>query len=101
MLENSKPRVFIGSSSEGLTIARAIKKELSAIAEVEIWDEDVFIVNKSYLETLIEIPNLYDFAILVATKDDQLEKREKFSKVPRDNVIFEFGLFLGRLSRNK
>lgn len=96
-----KPRVFIGSSSEGLETARYLKKQLSRANECEIWDEGVFGLNESYLETLLKIPNVYDFAVLIATKDDKLKTRKKLFDAPRDNVIFEFGIFLGKLSKRR
>lgn len=96
-----KPRVFIGSSSEGLETARYLKKQLSRTNECEIWDEGVFGLNESYLETLLKIPNVYDFAVLVATRDDKLKTRRKLFDAPRDNVIFEFGIFLGKLSKRR
>jgi hypothetical protein len=96
-----KPRLFIGSSSEGLATARYVKKQFSRSVDCEIWDEGVFGLNESYLETLLKIPNVYDFALLVATKDDKLKTRKKVFDSARDNVIFEFGIFLGKLSRRR
>lgn len=96
-----KPRLFIGSSSEGLKTAKFLQKQLAEITECEIWNEGVFGLNESYFETLIKIPNLYDFALLIATKDDRTKSRNKLFNAPRDNIIFEFGLFLGKLHRKR
>lgn len=96
-----KPRIFIGSSSEGLDVANKVKAHLSDFAECVIWNEDVFSFNQSYFDTLLKIINFYDYGILVATSDDFTESREKAFEAPRDNVIFEFGLFLGRLGKNR
>lgn len=96
-----KPRLFIGSSSEGLKTAQFIQKQLGEITECEIWNEGVFGLNESYFETLIKIPNLYDFALLIATKDDRTKSRNKLFDAPRDNIVFEFGLFLGKLHRKR
>jgi predicted nucleotide-binding protein len=38
-----------------------------------------------------------DFAIVVLTADDMTTKRGQTYAVPRDNVIFELGFFMGRL----
>lgn len=38
----ARPSVFIGSSSEGLKVARNVKAQLSNDAEVTIWHEGVF-----------------------------------------------------------
>ena len=92
-----RPSIFIGSSSEGLDVARAVKFNLDNYADLDIWNENVFKLNQSFLESLLDAANLYDFAILVLTPDDEVISRDTTSSVPRDNVIFELGLFLGRL----
>jgi hypothetical protein len=96
-----KPRIFIGSSSEGLPVAGLLKKHLASFTECEIWNEGVFGLNESYLETLIKIPNIYDFAILIATKDEKVRARKKLFDKARDNVIFELGLFMGKLHKKR
>jgi hypothetical protein len=48
-----KERIFIGSSVEGLEVARAIQRELEHDSEVEIWSHsDVFVLGSSTLEAL-------------------------------------------------
>jgi len=96
-----KPQIFIGSSKEGLKVAEFVKEQMSDVAECVIWNDNVFSFNKSYFETLLNIINFYDYGILVATGDDFTTSRDKAFDAPRDNVIFEFGLFLGRLGRNR
>lgn len=96
------PRIFIGSSREGLKIAEYIKYKLTREEfEVFIWTDDVFKANNSVLETLLKEASLFDFGILVATKDDYTVKRNEEFQTARDNVVFEFGLFLGRLGTNR
>ena len=46
-----KPKVFIGSSSEGLIIAQAIKANLDRIADVDIWPH-LFELSKTTIESL-------------------------------------------------
>jgi hypothetical protein len=96
-----KETLFIGSSSEGLSTARAIKEQFDAEMDVTLWNEGVFKMNASYLESLLRASNSYDFAILVFTPDDLVTSRNQTQSVPRDNVIFEHGLFLGRLGPNR
>lgn len=97
-----KPRIFIGSSGEGLKVAQYIKHELlKADFEVFLWTDDIFKANNSVLETLLKEASLFDFGIMVATKDDFTTKRDKEFTTARDNVVFEFGLFLGRLGANR
>ncbi|MBF8293921.1 MAG: hypothetical protein HW389_466 [Bacteroidetes bacterium] len=92
-----RPTMFIGSSAEGLVVARAVKAHLESDIEVDIWDEGVFQLNQSSLDSLLHAASLYDFAVLVLTPDDLLKSRGKRYKAARDNVVFEHGLFLGRL----
>jgi len=96
-----RPTIFIGSSSEGRPTARAIKEQFDDEADVDIWDENIFKLHSSYLESLLRAANLYDFAILVFTPDDSTTSRDSMHLAPRDNVLFEHGLFLGRLGPNR
>ena len=95
-----KPRVFIGSSSEGLATAKYVRKTLEKDFDCVLWnDGTVFGLNISYLDSLLKAGSMFDFGILVATKDDKTKSRDKGFDTPRDNVIFEFGLFMGRLGK--
>jgi hypothetical protein len=96
-----KPRIFIGSSKEGLEVAEYVKAELQRNFECFLWTDDIFKYNESFLHTLLKEASLFDFGILVATKDDFSTIRDKFFETPRDNVIFEFGLFIGRIGASR
>jgi len=97
-----KPRIFIGSSSEGLAIAKFIQAELNKEFDCILWNDGVvFGANTSYLDSLLKAASMFDFGLLLATKDDKTDKRLKIFDVPRDNVIFEFGLFIGRIGKNR
>lgn len=89
--------VFIGSSSEGLDVARAVKRQFRDITQTDLWNEGVFVLNKSNLDSLLKAANLYDFAVLCLTPDDLLESRGEEHSAPRDNILFELGLFMGRM----
>jgi len=96
-----KPRIFIGSSSEGLSVAKFIKEFFEPDYDCIIWNEDVFKENENFLETLLKSASLFDFGFMVFTADDLSLEREQIFQTPRDNVLFEYGLFLGRLGVNK
>lgn len=97
-----KPRIFIGSSREGLPIAEKLKKEFSAWADCDIWNEaGIFEINKGYLEQLLDHLSLYEYGVMVATGDDEVTSRKETKLAPRDNVFFELGLFMGRLGRDR
>jgi len=96
-----KPSVFVGSSSEGLEVARAVEFQLQSDAEITIWNEGFFDLGHGYLETLVNSLERFDFAILILTADDLVTSREVTKQAPRDNVMFELGLFMGRLGRSR
>lgn len=102
IVEKPKQKIFIGSSVEGLEVARIIQTELSHDFELEIWNQGTFdTLGKSYLECLEESTNKFEFGIFVFTPDDKITSRGEQKSMARDNVIFELGMFLGKLSRLK
>lgn len=92
-----RPRIFIGSSSEGLYAAEYVKNYFSTDYDCVVWNDNVFKYNKSFLETLLNSASLFDFGFLIFTKDDMALVRDDAFETARDNVLFEYGLFLGRL----
>ncbi len=95
------PKVFIGSSTEGLPIARKIQSELQYDATCEIWNQGTFELGDAYLESLEKALDKFDFGIFVFSPDDKINIRGVDKLISRDNVIFELGMFLGKLSRSK
>lgn len=97
-----KTRIFIGSSKEGLEVANYTKKKFLDVGfEPYVWTDDIFENNKNTLETLLNEASLFDFGIMIATKDDFTTSRDDIFETVRDNVVFELGLFLGRLGTNR
>ena len=68
---------------------------------VRIWDEGVFGVGQGILERLVAEVGNYDFAVLVWGEDDITESKGESRASPRDNVIFECGLFIGAIGRDR
>ncbi len=101
---NDKLRVFIISSAEALPVARLIQDGLQhdyEKLEVIMWSDGVFKVTNYTLQTLEDEVDQADFAVAVAYGDDITQSRQNEWPVPRDNVIFELGLFMGRLGRTR
>jgi CRP/FNR family transcriptional regulator, cyclic AMP receptor protein len=98
---NDKARLFVISSKEALPIAREIQSILSHDLLVQVWTDGVFFASSYALEALEEAVEHSDFAIAIAQPDDTATSRGVDSKVARDNVIFELGLFMGRLGRRR
>ena len=97
----TKPTVFVGSSGEGLDIARGVQSILEDVALVSLWNKGVFGLTEGTLEGLVHALDRFDFAILVITPDDVVISREVQAQAARDNVMFELGLFLGRLGPSR
>lgn len=95
----TKPSIFIGSSSEGLDFTRAIRGRLENDAEITLWEDNFFTLSNTFIETLVNSASRFDFAILVLSGDDLISSRDNESFGPRDNVIFELGLFMGTIGR--
>ena len=93
------PRLFIGSSTEGLPVAEAIQLGLEQVAECTVWNQGTFGLSSTVVESIVETAADYDFAVLVLTPDDTTTKRGTKADSPRDNLIFELGLFTGTLGR--
>ena len=98
----SQPLVFIASSTEGLPEAQALQAglqlALGASAEIRLWTTE-FGLSSTYVEALEAVAAEADFAIGVISGDDRVVSRARQQRAPRDNVIFELGLFIGALGR--
>jgi hypothetical protein len=100
-MSTKKPALFIGSSKEGLAVARAIQIGLDYDCEVTLWNQGAFGLGQGTLESLVQLLNQFDFAVLVLTADDLVQSRGASSHAPRDNVLFELGLFMGGIGRDR
>jgi len=96
-------RVFVASSSEQLAAVREVVNAInkSKAFHAQPWQEEVFEFSKAYIESLENELDRADFAIVILTGDDTSNVRGKNVSLPRDNVIFELGLFAGRLGRER
>ena len=94
----NKPRIFLGSSAEQAKLVQAIARGLEDVADVEAWTS-TFNPGRSTLERLVELSQEVDFAAFVFAHDDWTASRGSQSgeASPRDNVVFEAGLFGGAL----
>jgi hypothetical protein len=92
-----KPRLFVGSSVESLGIAYGIQENLDYDAECTVWTQGIFRPTQQTLEALVRTLGVVDFAAFAFTPEDLTAIRGQLHAVVRDNVIFELGLFMGRL----
>jgi predicted nucleotide-binding protein with TIR-like domain len=95
-----KPRIFLGSSGEQERLLQALTRGLQDIADVEPWTT-VFNPGVSTLDRLVELTREVDFAAFIFAQDDWTTKGASSDAPgvasPRDNVVFEAGLFGGAL----
>ena len=96
-----KPSVFIGSSKEGLLIAEALFSCLSHETRPKLWTNEIFLPGQYPMESLESQVHQHDFAVLIASPDDQILKRGNSSPAIRDNLLLEFGMFAGVLGRKR
>lgn len=98
-MNSTAPRIFIGSSTEHLGAAEALQILLSERAHPRIWRQG-FGLSQGYLEALAAEVDRADYAVMLLGPDDLLTRRGIAGHAPRDNVIFELGLFIGALGRD-
>jgi predicted nucleotide-binding protein len=99
---NSDPQVFIGSASEALPELTCLTQSLERRGiTCTPWTQGVFQLSRTTIEDLVQISQQCDFAILFLTPDDMTFSRSKKKASPRDNVVFELGLFMGAIGRDR
>ncbi|MDF1678933.1 TIR domain-containing protein [Ponticaulis sp.] len=96
-----KSKVFVISSVEGLDVARVIQNAFEHDFAVTVWTDGVFRLAQYPVESLEQAVEDSDFAIAIAQPDDVAEIRGESWPVPRDNIIFELGMFMGKLGRKR
>lgn len=100
-MQASRPLLFIGSSTESLNLAFAAQANLEDYAQVVVWKQGVFELSKFVLESLLDVLDESDFGLFIFSPNDVVTIRGKELQAVRDNVIFELGLFIGRLGRER
>src|ERR1044071_1257024 len=100
---NTKPFIFIGSSTKQKLVAEKVRKGLKVLdADIQVWsDPGASPPSDTFIETLTEAARRADFAILIFGKDDVVISKGHKSFATRDNVVFEAGLFIGAISRRR
>lgn len=96
-----KPRLFIASSVESLDIAEAVNVNLDHEFEVTIWKNGTFKLSSTTIEDLVEKSSSVDFALFIFAPDDIATIKNKSEHIVRDNVLFEMGLFIGAIGKER
>lgn len=102
-----KPRIFLGSSGKQEKLLQALTRGLDEVAQVVPWTTS-FNPGTTTLERLIELTHEVDFAAFVFAQDDWTAANVSAAPQsgagqasPRDNVVFEAGLFGGVLGMRR
>jgi CRP/FNR family transcriptional regulator, cyclic AMP receptor protein len=94
-----KPKIFIASSSRAKQLAEVLASYLEEkkVVSVQRWYKKTFLPGASTLDSLRNQAKECDFIAVLLTEDDVLNKGGQKVRSPRDNCIFELGLFMGAL----
>ena len=98
--QNQKPRIFIASAVESLNVADAANLNFDQDAEVTVWRHG-FEISSDNISSLLDRARASDFAIFIFTPDDVSSIRHEEKPVVRDNVLFELGLFVGSIGKDR
>src|SRR6266496_1861913 len=94
-------RIFVGSSREAIGICRAVQDELNDEFDVTVWDQGVFRLTRAGFASLLDVLDSSDAGIFILRADDVTTRRDVSTPSVRDNVIFELGMFVGRLGPDR
>ncbi len=99
-------RIFIGSSGQAKSLAKALASylqlEYREAADIRFWNDPTqFPPSQTTLESLIRQAKACDFAVMLLTADDVVKKKGRTLDIPRDNTIFELGLFVAELGMSR
>ena len=97
----NKPRIFIGSSSESIQVARVLALALKDVAVSTVWDENFLKPNETTLNGLLRAVKEFDYAAVIWGPDDVTLSRAVALPSVRDNVMLETGLFVGGLGLDR
>jgi len=102
-----KPRIFLGSSGKQAALVQALTRGLKDVAHVDPWTTS-FNPGTTTLERLVELAHEVDFAAFAFAQDDWTAVNtsatpppDSGQASPRDNVVFEAGLFGGVLGMRR
>jgi hypothetical protein len=101
-----KPRIFLGSSGKQAKLLQALTRGLEDVAHVDPWTTS-FNPGTTTLGRLLELAHEVDFAAFAFARDDWTTTEAASAPTgsgqasPRDNVVFEAGVFGGVLGMRR
>ena len=105
--EDKAMEIFMGSSSEAAEYMEGIAVHLENLKmKPLLWNatgKGIFIPNVNTIDSLIAIAERVDAAVFIFNADDKTwndKSSLESTNTVRDNVLFEYGLFMGKLGKN-
>lgn len=102
-LPSSGPTIFLGSSVEGLPVARVLGDGLKHAKSIpKLWSTPgLFSPGGVKFDALLKEVRKSDFAVFVFGPNDKTIQKGPDTPSQRDNVILELGLFMASLDRSR
>jgi O-acetyl-ADP-ribose deacetylase (regulator of RNase III) len=100
-MESRRPTAFVASSSEHREVALMVQENLEQDVQVTVWFQDLVGPSTYVLDDLVRQLDDFDFGIFVFAPTDSAVIRGATHAAVRDNVLFEMGLFVGRLGKER
>ena len=101
-MSKNPPLIFIGSSTPNLDVARALADCLEGRNfRPLVWDEGLLRQNESIFDGLIRLSKEVEFGVFIWGASDVTITAGQTIPAARDNVVFETGLFLGALGKER
>jgi hypothetical protein len=96
----TKPRIFVGSSTEAIDLARSVGMAIEAAGMTPVvWDTGAFPVGSTLLERIESLAEDFEGAVLLFTPDVHSIRSGQATEEPVSNVMFEYGFLSARLTR--
>ena len=105
--EVGKMEIFLGSSSEAADYMVEIAAHLEKMGTSALmWNspgKGIFVASSNTIDALIDITKRVQAAVFIFNADDKIwnDKSALNGYTVRDNVLFEYGLFMGALGKDK
>jgi hypothetical protein len=96
-----KPTIFVSSSTESRQLVEFLKEDLSSDATVVSWADAPFSVAQPPLAQFSQSLAGADFVVFLLDLAGAVRTRGAREVQPRDNIIFELGLVIGRLGADR
>lgn len=96
-----KPTIFVSSSSQSRPLVEQLQGELSLDATVVSWADAPFSLVQPPLEQFGQSLSAADFVVFLLDLPSAVRTRGAQQPQPRENILFELGLVIGKLGPDR